>query len=133
MHTRFLNTLFDPNIIFFINAKKHRSLNRCFLLRIYNAGDRNRTGTVFLQQDFKSCASASSATPAFSICIASYVQRPSLTSYLKMSSYRTIHNGQRWIRTTEANCSRFTVCPLWPLGNLPIYQIRKMRSDKKRL
>ena len=26
-------------------------------------------------------------------------------------------NGQRWIRTTEANCSRFTVCPLWPLGN----------------
>ena len=99
----------------------------------YNAGDRNRTGTVFLQQDFKSCASASSATPAFPICIASYVQRPSLTSYLKMSSYRTIHNGQRWIRTTEANCSRFTVCPLWPLGNLPIYQIRKMRSDKKRL
>ena len=31
-------------------------------------------------------------------------------------------NGQRWIRTTEAICSRFTVCPLWPLGNLPIYQ-----------
>ena len=30
-------------------------------------------------------------------------------------------NGQRWIRTTEAICSRFTVCPLWPLGNLPIY------------
>jgi hypothetical protein len=26
-------------------------------------------------------------------------------------------NGWRWIRTTEANCSRFTVCPLWPLGN----------------
>ena len=30
-----------------------------------NAGDRNRTGTVLLQQDFKSCASASSATPAY--------------------------------------------------------------------
>ena len=29
-------------------------------------------------------------------------------------------NGWRWIRTTEAICSRFTVCPLWPLGNLPI-------------
>ena len=28
-------------------------------------------------------------------------------------------NGRRWIRTTEASCSRFTVCPLWPLGNLP--------------
>ncbi len=25
--------------------------------------------------------------------------------------------GWRWIRTTEASCSRFTVCPLWPLGN----------------
>ena len=31
-------------------------------------------------------------------------------------------HGQRWIRTTEAICSRFTVCPLWPLGNLPICQ-----------
>ena len=31
---------------------------------IFTAGDRNRTGTVFPQQDFKSCASASSATPA---------------------------------------------------------------------
>ena len=25
--------------------------------------------------------------------------------------------GSGWIRTTEARCSRFTVCPLWPLGN----------------
>ena len=30
-------------------------------------------------------------------------------------------NGQRWIRTIEASCSRFTVCPLWPLGNLPMW------------
>ena len=28
-----------------------------------------------------------------------------------------ICNGWWWIRTTEAICSRFTVCPLWPLGN----------------
>ena len=35
------------------------------LSALFNAGDRNRTGTVSLQQDFKSCASASSATPAF--------------------------------------------------------------------
>ena len=51
---------------------------------------------------------------------ATYIRKPSLTSYLNMLSYRTILNGQRWIRTTEASCSRFTVCPLWPLGNLPI-------------
>ena len=27
--------------------------------------------------------------------------------------------GGRWIRTTEVTDSRFTVCPLWPLGNSP--------------
>ena len=32
-------------------------------------------------------------------------------------------NGWRWIRTTEAICSRFTVCPLWPLGNPSIMKI----------
>ncbi len=32
-------------------------------------------------------------------------------------------NGWRWIRTTEAICSRFTVCPLWPLGNPSISEI----------
>ena len=26
-------------------------------------------------------------------------------------------NGWRWIRTTESVANRFTVCPLWPLGN----------------
>ena len=34
-------------------------------------------------------------------------------------------NGWRWIRTTEANCSRFTVCPLWPLGNPSIFFLKK--------
>ena len=42
-------------------------LNKLQHLRPLNAGDRNRTGTVSLQQDFKSCASASSATPAYMI------------------------------------------------------------------
>ena len=28
--------------------------------------------------------------------------------------------GQGWIRTTEVSDGRFTVCSLWPLGNLPI-------------
>ena len=28
--------------------------------------------------------------------------------------------GRRWIRTTEVTDNRFTVCPLWPLGNSPI-------------
>ena len=29
------------------------------------------------------------------------------------------HGGGRWIRTTEVSDNRFTVCPLWPLGNSP--------------
>ena len=28
--------------------------------------------------------------------------------------------GSGWIRTTEVVDNRFTVCPLWPLGNTPI-------------
>ncbi len=29
--------------------------------------------------------------------------------------------GGRWIRTTEVRDNRFTVCPLWPLGNSPVF------------
>ena len=32
----------------------------------------------------------------------------------------SIFGGGRWIRTTEVSDNRFTVCPLWPLGNSPI-------------
>ncbi len=31
-----------------------------------------------------------------------------------------VFGGRRWIRTTEVVDNRFTVCPLWPLGNSPI-------------
>ena len=31
-----------------------------------------------------------------------------------------LFGGGRWIRTTESTANRFTVCPLWPLGNSPI-------------
>ena len=30
--------------------------------------------------------------------------------------------GGWWIRTTEGIASRFTVCPLWPLGKSPIFR-----------
>ena len=30
-----------------------------------------------------------------------------------------LFGGRGWIRTTEAESSRFTVCPHWPLGNTP--------------
>ena len=31
------------------------------------------------------------------------------------------YGGSGWIRTTEVVDNRFTVCPLWPLGNAPIF------------
>ncbi len=32
-----------------------------------------------------------------------------------------LFGGSGWIRTTEVTDNRFTVCPLWPLGNAPKY------------
>ena len=34
--------------------------------------------------------------------------------------------GRGWIRTTEVSDNRFTVCPIWPLWNSPVY------SDKQK-
>ena len=33
----------------------------------------------------------------------------------------SVYGGGRWIRTIEVSDNRFTVCPLWPLGNSPQY------------
>ena len=39
------------------------------------------------------------------------------------------YGGGRWIRTTEGIASRFTVCPLWPLGNSPMYSLFALLSE----
>ena len=36
--------------------------------------------------------------------------------------------GEGWIRTTEGLASRFTVCPLWPLGNLTTHAAATLES-----
>ena len=36
-----------------------------------------------------------------------------------LSKLKSLCGGGRWIRTTEVTDNRFTVCPLWPLGNSP--------------
>ena len=54
---------------------------------------------------------------------ASRLLHPAIIYFIICNYWKSNSNGQRWIRTTEAICSRFTVCPLWPLGNLPIYTI----------
>ena len=39
--------------------------------------------------------------------------------------------GRGWIRTTEAESSRFTVCPHWPLGNTPIFTFCVLRRTTR--
>ena len=43
--------------------------------------------------------------------------------------------GGEWIRTTEVVDNRFTVCPLWPLGNSPInnmkFYTRRIRPHQR--
>ena len=36
--------------------------------------------------------------------------------------------GQGWIRTTEVCDGRFTVCSLWPLGNLPAFTLQYFKT-----
>ena len=36
---------------------------------------------------------------------------------LEEENFERKNGGGRWIRTIEVSDSRFTVCPLWPLGN----------------
>ena len=34
-----------------------------------------------------------------------------------------LFGGREWIRTIEVEDNRFTVCPLWPLGNSPVLEL----------
>ena len=37
----------------------------------------------------------------------------------------SVFGGGEWIRTTEGEASRFTVCPLWPLGYSSVFNFEK--------
>ncbi len=43
-----------------------------------------------------------------------------------MPSHTFLYGGQARIRTLEADGSRFTVCPLCPLGYLPFQQLKRL-------
>ena len=43
------------------------------------------------------------------------------TARKKAPHQKCFSGGGRWIRTTEVRDNRFTVCPLWPLGNSPVF------------
>ena len=71
------------------------------------------------------------------ICVADFIRGVDLSrrqtdldekSTNLVSRLMLFSGGEGWIRTTEAISSRFTVCPLWPLGNLPILSFSKKWS-----
>ena|GEM_PF-5827216 len=39
----------------------------------------------------------------------------------KSTSFEVLFGGEGWIRTIEVTDNRFTVCSLWPLGNLSVW------------
>ena len=92
----YLRSIESIGILFTYHWHKKMLISQHFLHQKYNAGDRNRTGTGGKSRR-----------------ILSPVRLPVPPRRL---------NGWWWIRTTEAICSRFTVCPLWPLGKPSIYQ-----------
>ena len=51
--------------------------------------------------------------------------RKKLNKTKKTRCCKSFFGGQGWIRTTEVVDGRFTVCSLWPLGNLPILNLQK--------
>ena len=50
-------------------------------------------------------------------------ERISLKNDKFLSKLVVFHGGRWWIRTTEVSDNRFTVCPLWPLGKSPIFNL----------
>ncbi len=46
-----------------------------------------------------------------------YVYRTASPAHAPPTGHPGYTAGWRWIRTTEAICSRYTIWPLWPLGN----------------
>ena len=73
-------------------------------------------------------------TAHWAVCVLSSATAPQLFESTRSMSLALSQNknlsvlytlrffgGRGWIRTTEAESSRFTVCPHWPLGNTPIF------------
>ena len=103
----------------FCCEKKRNAVNSTFLLLFTNAADRNRTGTGITTHGILSPGRL--PVPPLRHILFSYIPiaeiRRIRASTVALSRYV---NGRRWIRTTEGSASRFTVCPLWPLGNSPM-------------
>ena len=67
------------------------------------------------------------AQPKWSECFRCHLRRERKgrikEKSLNANCVQTQSGGRGWIRTTEVTDNRFTVCPLWPLGNSPIFTL----------
>ena len=52
------------------------------------------------------------------VCCSVFSNRPSFRRLYPAAG--PVRCGRRWIRTTEVEDSRFTVCPIWPLWYPPV-------------
>ena len=77
----------------------------------HHAGDRNRTGTGGKSRRILSPVRL--PVP------------PRRHSHIPFYFFPTVRTGWRRIRTFEVVDNRFTVCPLWPLGNPPMLFLSK--------
>ena len=84
---------------------------------------------IFTKEGFDETIAARSASQHALPSSVFMVTKPQQDAYLlsyhsaqqKSTDLSVLASGGRWIRTTESTANRFTVCPLWPLGNSPNY------------
>ena len=58
--------------------------------------------------------------PAHCRAVPGLISEPSTIQKDQPQGLVFLYGGGSWIRTSEVSDNRFTVCPLWPLGNSPI-------------
>ena len=56
-------------------------------------------------------------------------RKANITKKNDLLSQVVFFGGRRWIRTTEVTDNRFTVCPLWPLGNSDLTMAVRYADD----
>ena len=99
--------------------KNEKKKNSNLSITVFNAADRNRTGTGITTHGILSPGRLP-VPPLRHILFHTYLSLKSECIRAGTVTLSRYVNGRRWIRTTEGSASRFTVCPLWPLGNSPM-------------
>ena len=112
VHSRADKVHFSPSLlkrlIFIICRKSNRCVKADDLLLPETASEKTKNAPDGVLKIIKNGAAASRGC-----------RREEIKSPRKMHGD---FGGTGWIRNTEVTDNRFTVCPLWPLGNAPNYK-----------